>query len=38
MHYIYCLKERNKFSVGKPGSKFGVTIVVLMMANKFVDK
>ena len=35
LQYIYRLKERDESGVGKPGSEFRVTIMVLMMANKF---
>ena len=38
LHYIYRLKERNDFTVGKPGSEFRVAVVALMLANKFVDE
>ena len=38
LHCIYRLKERNEFSVGKPGSEFRVAVVALMMANESVDE
>lgn len=38
LHYIYRLKERNDFTVGKQGSEFRVAVVALMLANKFVDE
>ena len=38
LHYIYCLKEGNEFSVGKLGSEFRVAVMVLMMANRFVNE
>ncbi|EJD04524.1 uncharacterized protein FOMMEDRAFT_19732 [Fomitiporia mediterranea MF3/22] len=37
LHYIYRLKERNDFTLGKPGSEFRVAVCALMLANKFVD-
>ena len=37
LHYIYQLKDMNQFMSGQPGSEFRVTMVALMMANKFVD-
>ena len=37
LHYIYWLKEVNQFMSGQPGSELRVAVVVLMMANKFVD-
>lgn len=37
LHYIYSLKERNRFTNGQPGSEFRVAVAALMMANKFVD-
>lgn len=38
LHYIYRLKERNEFSLGRSGSEFRVAVVALMLANKFVDE
>lgn len=38
LHYIYRLKERNDFTLGKPGSEFRVAVCALMLANKFVDE
>ncbi|TFK48047.1 hypothetical protein OE88DRAFT_1665098 [Heliocybe sulcata] len=37
LHYIYRLKERNRFTNGQQGSEFRVAVAALMMANKFVD-
>ncbi|KAH8107466.1 hypothetical protein DFH11DRAFT_1732290 [Phellopilus nigrolimitatus] len=37
LHYIFRLKERNDFTLGKPGSEFRVAVCALMLANKFVD-
>ncbi|KDQ51302.1 hypothetical protein JAAARDRAFT_62518 [Jaapia argillacea MUCL 33604] len=37
LHYIYRLKERNRFTNGQAGSEFRVAVAALMMANKFVD-
>ncbi|KAH8094781.1 hypothetical protein DFH11DRAFT_1680416, partial [Phellopilus nigrolimitatus] len=32
------LKERNDFTLGKPGSEFRIAVCALMLANKFVDE
>ncbi|KAH8103188.1 cyclin-domain-containing protein [Phellopilus nigrolimitatus] len=37
LHYIFRLKERNDFTLGKPGSEFRVAVCAVMLANKFVD-
>ncbi|KAH8107281.1 hypothetical protein DFH11DRAFT_1830179 [Phellopilus nigrolimitatus] len=37
LHYIFRLKQRNNFTLGKPGSEFRVAVCALMLANKFVD-
>jgi hypothetical protein len=33
LHYIYCLKEHNRFTSGQPGSESRVAVAGLMMAN-----
>ena len=38
LHYVYRLKQRNEFTVGRRGSEFRVAVVALMMANKFIDE
>lgn len=38
LHYIFRLKERNDFTLGKPGSEFRAAVCALMLANKFVDE
>jgi hypothetical protein len=38
LHYIYRLKERNRFTAGQPGSEFRIAVAGLMMANKFLDE
>lgn len=38
LHYIWCLKERNRFTAGLPGSEFRIAVAALMMANKFLDE
>lgn len=37
LHYIWRLKERNRFTNGLPGSEFRIAVAALMMANKFLD-
>ncbi|KAH8103168.1 hypothetical protein DFH11DRAFT_1552083, partial [Phellopilus nigrolimitatus] len=37
LHYIFRLKERSDFTLGKPGSESRVAVCALMLANKFVD-
>jgi hypothetical protein len=37
LHYIYRLKERNRFTAGQAGSEFRIAVAALMMANKFLD-
>ncbi|KAH7925695.1 hypothetical protein BV22DRAFT_1088581 [Leucogyrophana mollusca] len=37
LHYIFRLKERNRFTAGLPGSEFRIAVAALMMANKFLD-
>ncbi|KAG1741874.1 uncharacterized protein EDB91DRAFT_1201629 [Suillus paluster] len=37
LHYIWRLKERNRFTAGLPGSEFRIAVAALMMANKFLD-
>ncbi|KAL0950563.1 hypothetical protein HGRIS_007365 [Hohenbuehelia grisea] len=37
LHYIYRLKERNRFTAGLAGSEFRIAVAALMMANKFLD-
>ncbi|KAG8220195.1 cyclin-domain-containing protein [Butyriboletus roseoflavus] len=37
LHYIWRLKERNRFTSGLPGSEFRIAVAALMMANKFLD-
>ncbi|KIK21684.1 hypothetical protein PISMIDRAFT_12173 [Pisolithus microcarpus 441] len=38
LHYIWPLKERNRFTNGLPGSEFRIAVTALMMANKFLDE
>jgi hypothetical protein len=38
LHYIYRLKERNRYTTGQPGSEFCIAVAGLMMANKFLDE
>lgn len=38
LHYIYKLKERNRFTPAQPGSEFRIAVAGLMMANKFLDE
>lgn len=38
LHYIYRLKERNKFTPAQPGSEFRIAVAGLMMGNKFLDE
>ena len=38
LHYIWRLKERNRFTAGLPGSEFRIAVAALMMANKFLDE
>jgi hypothetical protein len=38
LHYIYRLKERNRFTSAQPGSEFRIAVAGLMMANKFLDE
>ncbi|KAH7884119.1 cyclin-domain-containing protein [Phlebopus sp. FC_14] len=37
LHYIWRLKERNRFTAGLPGSEFRIAVAAMMMANKFLD-
>ncbi|KAI9566960.1 cyclin-domain-containing protein [Boletus coccyginus] len=37
LHYVWRLKERNRFTAGLPGSEFRIAVAALMMANKFLD-
>ncbi|KIM52134.1 hypothetical protein SCLCIDRAFT_1223999 [Scleroderma citrinum Foug A] len=37
LHYIWRLKERNRFTTGLQGSEFRIAVSALMMANKFLD-
>ncbi|KAF8060779.1 cyclin-domain-containing protein [Lyophyllum atratum] len=37
LHYIYRLKDRNRFTPAQPGSEFRIAVAGLMMANKFLD-
>ncbi|KIK99447.1 hypothetical protein PAXRUDRAFT_822738 [Paxillus rubicundulus Ve08.2h10] len=37
LHYIWRLKQRNRFTAGLPGSEFRIAVAALMMANKFLD-
>ncbi|TFK38782.1 cyclin-domain-containing protein [Crucibulum laeve] len=37
LHYIYRLKERNRFTPAQSGSEFRIAVAGLMMANKFLD-
>ncbi|THU92599.1 hypothetical protein K435DRAFT_780208, partial [Dendrothele bispora CBS 962.96] len=37
LHYIYRLKERNRFTHAQAGSEFRIAVAGLMMANKFLD-
>ncbi|KAI6023676.1 hypothetical protein BKA83DRAFT_4262639 [Pisolithus microcarpus] len=38
LHYIWPLKERNRFTNSLPGSEFRIAVTALMMANKFLDE
>ncbi|KAI6014229.1 hypothetical protein BKA83DRAFT_4350930 [Pisolithus microcarpus] len=38
LHYIWPLKERNRFTNSLPGSEFQIAVAALMMANKFLDE
>jgi hypothetical protein len=38
LHYIYRLKERNRFTPAQAGSEFRIAVAGLMMANKFLDE
>jgi hypothetical protein len=38
LHYIYRLKERNRFTPAQSGSEFRIAVAGLMMANKFLDE
>ena len=38
LHYIYRLKERNRFTTAASGSEFRIAVAGLMMANKFLDE
>jgi hypothetical protein len=38
LHYIYRLKDRNRFTPAQPGSEFRIAVAGLMMANKFLDE
>jgi hypothetical protein len=38
LHYIYRLKERNRFTPAQSGSEFRIAVAALMMANKFLDE
>ncbi|KAG6900560.1 hypothetical protein C0993_008714 [Termitomyces sp. T159_Od127] len=37
LHYIYRLKDRNRFTPAQRGSEFRIAVAGLMMANKFLD-
>ncbi|KAG5652828.1 hypothetical protein H0H81_003452 [Sphagnurus paluster] len=37
LHYIYRLKDRNRFTPAQSGSEFRIAVAGLMMANKFLD-
>ncbi|KAG5643051.1 hypothetical protein DXG03_001629 [Asterophora parasitica] len=37
LHYIYRLKDRNRFTPAQQGSEFRIAVAGLMMANKFLD-
>ncbi|KAI3611449.1 hypothetical protein WG66_002010 [Moniliophthora roreri] len=37
LHYIWRLKERNRFTTAASGSEFRIAVAGLMMANKFLD-
>jgi len=37
LHYIYRLKDRNRFTPAQAGSEFRIAVAGLMMANKFLD-
>ncbi|KAG6835889.1 hypothetical protein H0H93_013665 [Arthromyces matolae] len=36
LHYIYRLKDRNRFTPAQPGSEFRIAVAGFMMANKFL--
>jgi len=38
LHYIYRLKEGNRFTPAQKGSEFRIAVAGLMMANKFLDE
>jgi hypothetical protein len=38
LHFIYRLKERNRFTPAQKGSEFRIAVAGLMMANKFLDE
>ena len=38
LHFIYRLKERNRFTPAQKGSEFRIGVAGLMMANKFLDE
>lgn len=38
LHYIYRLKDRNRFTPAQSGSEFRIAVAALMMANKFLDE
>ncbi|KAK7047205.1 hypothetical protein VNI00_006871 [Paramarasmius palmivorus] len=37
LHYIFRLKEKNRFTTAASGSEFRIAVAGLMMANKFLD-
>ncbi|PFH46486.1 hypothetical protein AMATHDRAFT_51008 [Amanita thiersii Skay4041] len=37
LHYIFRLREKNRFTPAQPGSEFRIAVAGLMMANKFLD-
>ncbi|KAF9481250.1 hypothetical protein BDN70DRAFT_803805, partial [Pholiota conissans] len=37
LHYIFRLKEKNKYTPAQPGSEFRIAVAGLMMGNKFLD-
>ncbi|KAF8637773.1 hypothetical protein AX17_002582 [Amanita inopinata Kibby_2008] len=37
LHYIYRLREKNRFTPAQSGSEFRIAVAGLMMANKFLD-
>jgi hypothetical protein len=38
LHYIYRLREKNRFTPAQSGSEFRIAVAGLMMANKFLDE